>query len=75
MIPIKVSTSGAPDDLQKINHVVKSRKAISDFTKKTSSSTKKFASVFHKIAVKQSKETGQDIARRIAKLRKLKGKK
>lgn len=70
IIPVKVSLNNAPDDLEKIEHIRKAKKALDTITKKSGKNDKMFKGVFYNLAKKQSKKTGQDIARRIAKMKK-----
>ena len=70
IIPVKISTNYAPDDLEKIEHIRKAKKALKDIKKNESSKSKNFKGVFYRIAKNQIKETGNDISRRISKLKK-----
>jgi hypothetical protein len=72
IIPIKKSLIGAPDDLQKIEHIKKAREELKLLTKKSSVSHKKFAAIFYKTSKIQSKQVGKSIALKLAQLKKIK---
>ncbi len=65
----------APDDIVKIDHIRKAREALKQLNKKSKQKNKDFIGIFFKVSKVQCKATGNDIARRLAKLKKLRGKK
>lgn len=70
VIPIRVSNKGAPDELQKVVHKARANKSLRQTPTPDSAAGRKMQGVFFKIAKRQSKETGEKIARRLNKIKK-----
>lgn len=62
VIPIRVSSLGAPDEWQKINHAIRSRQYLKEATQVGD----KYGAMFVKKSLKDSKIVGQKIGQRIS---------
>lgn len=73
VIPIRKSLGGSPDEEQKIQHIKRAMASLRDEPSIEGPNIKrKFHATFFKIAKQQSKETGDLIAKRIARIKRSK---
>jgi len=71
VIPMRISLSGAPDEIQKMIHKQKAMQALRTAPTEAHQLGRKLTGAFYKSSKMNSKAAGVAIAKRISKLKKL----